>query len=292
MRVRDVRRWQWLVLGALVGLLLWGMHRPGGAGLALEGECINDQRTFEQRLMKSIAGRPLFADVKVSRHRAVAAPGRVEEVYLISGTSCDGAVREDGKYHWGPAFFVARAPYHPATLPAPAGSDGSKVAQRWERLERPTVIDFLRLAEAAGGPGFTVAWWDTYPFAAWFGGAVFLIGIVWPCVIDLIVFGRLVRPRARSVPGRMTTVAEPPATASPLENSELLHALEQQAAATQPGAAPVRHGGTGASPVRPLEAAPVSAVPEAATAAKTFKAKAEDFYPTEDRTVRPRGCSA
>ncbi|HEX4793845.1 MAG TPA: hypothetical protein VH370_08645 [Humisphaera sp.] len=248
MSIQSIARWQWLLIGMAIGLPLWAAQRHDAGDLPVTGECLNDQSAFERRLLTNLGGQPMFKNVRASRQVFVVPGAQPRTVYVVTGKSCDGVVQPDGNFHWIPAFFVAPVPYQPAmnlrALQTPARPD---VAAYWRQIQEPTVVDFLKLAHDARGVRFTNAWWVTYPFAAWFGGAVLMIGIVWPCVIDLLAHGRLVRPRPARGVSLLGVQAHAPAT----------------------------DAGGGENPTQAPDP----------SGSRKFQAKPEDYYPTEDRAA-------
>jgi hypothetical protein len=287
MSIQSVARWKWLALGALVGLLLWGAQRTDRNDLPMTGESLNDQGAFERRLLTRLGGQPLFKEVVVSRHIVAADPAHPQTVYVVTGKSCDGTVQPDGHYHWSAAFFVARVPYRPTNQ---ATSRRVRVSSTLTShgVDGPTVVDFLRAAHAAGGVDYTYAWWRTYPFFAWFGGSVLLMGVIWPCVIDLAFYGRLIRPREQraaslaNVPGT-TSVAKTPVPQVP--RAAIQEQDEQPVVLAQPAPPPAAPT---ASPVRPLASESPAAIVEDNHDHPDFRAKPEDFYPTQKR-AKPGG---
>ncbi len=49
MAIRDIRRWQWLLISLLVGAGLAWAHRIDGDLIARFGVALNDQERFERR---------------------------------------------------------------------------------------------------------------------------------------------------------------------------------------------------------------------------------------------------
>src|SRR5690348_5944342 len=109
MRLESVQRWQWVLIGLLVGLTWWGARRWGNGDGLLDGpgECINDRATFERALITRLENRPLFKDVMVHRRTI---DGR--DLHIVTGLYCSGRPdAKDNKYRWRPAAFVAPIPY-------------------------------------------------------------------------------------------------------------------------------------------------------------------------------------
>jgi hypothetical protein len=271
MNLLSLNRWQWLAVGVGVGLLVGGARRWYTDGRPPAGECITLQESFEQRLLTRIGGQPQFKNVFVSRQALDAGGGRREIVDLVTGKSCDGTVQPDGKYHWNPAYFIAPIPYRPKT-DLRDGLAGKSV-------EHAGVTDFLRLARAHGGPSFTNAWWETYPFASRLAIAVIAIGLIWPCLIDLIVYGRLLRPRESKV--RLPAPKPSPAAAGP--SSILPKSDELPEPSTAPAPCRPEGGQHEPGPVLAGEVDP-PAHPEEPHDPKHFGARPEDYYPTELRS--------
>lgn len=281
MKVQSIARWQWVILGVLLGLGLWSARRPDGQ-LPLAGESLNNQHTFEQRLFSRIGGQPLFKDVAVSRHVIAADSAHPQPVYLVTGKTCDGTVKPDGKYHWNSAFYVARVPYRPTNAAASFGVklDSSLVFPR--AGNEKTVVDFLRAAREAGNVQFSNAWWRTYPFWTWFDGSVLIVGILWPCVIDLIVYGRLIRPREKR-PVSLVGVKGTSAAKIPASTFASQTGTDDQAIDTQQPVADVAPVASTASVVRPLASDTPKAPVDDVKDHPSFQAKPEDYYPTEQR---------
>jgi hypothetical protein len=281
MGIARVRRWQWVVIGLVVGFAVarvresWGPFAYGDFG-----ECMNDQKAFEHALVADHDGAPLFKDVAVYPVRL---DGGRETVHLVSGTYYDGSatVGADGRAEsvWRPRCYVARIPYPaPAGAAAAAGSPSSY-----------TVVDYLDGLRGQG-VSYTYTWWydPRWATAAWTAGSFAMIGLVWPTVINLLVFGSPLRPReARGVSlagvkgSGVSRAAE--AQPAPDDASAAIADLDEELAAgvitsqreTVPSTpAPVRQldGGGGELP------APAVAV---AGQAKSFGRDADDYYPTE-----------
>src|SRR5688572_28214234 len=111
MGIERVRRWQWLVLGVVVGVALWWSWRRGGDDLARYGECITDPAIFESALVEAVDGVPRFTRVRVHRQTLDDGAGSRATVHVVAGDYCDG--RPDpvkGVHRWRPRFFLAPVP--------------------------------------------------------------------------------------------------------------------------------------------------------------------------------------
>src|SRR5690348_7468888 len=113
MSIAQLKRWHWLAIAIIVGLALWGFRRGRAADIALYGEGLTGQSTFEQALLSDIQGIPQFKNIQV--HRAIEddGSGRPVPVDVVAGKFCTGAAESDRKLHWHPFVFIARVPYRP-----------------------------------------------------------------------------------------------------------------------------------------------------------------------------------
>jgi hypothetical protein len=297
MWIEQVKRWQWLLLSVAVGALLWWSLRPDTDSLAGYGECINDPAAFEAALAGAAHGRARFTNVRVHRQLVDDGAGSAATVYVVSGDYCDGTPDPmDGTLHWRPRYFLAPARYRPHwNLYDFSGATGgaAKALDQYQRIESPTVVDFLRLLRTAGVVSYTHAWWRTYPAATWVGGSVLLIGVVWPTVINLLAFGRLTRPREEKGTdlSKVKNAAAPAPAGPSADDLEHLRELESELEAKLAGEAPAAPPEQPAAPPRRaavLTAAPAGPAPTDAPHDDTvFGAKADDFYPTERHVDHP-----
>jgi hypothetical protein len=286
MSIQSVKRWQWLLISILLGLGIALAQRSSATDLPSYGEGLTDQRTFERRVLTNLAGKPMFKDIYVTRQTLDDGAGHQESVYLVSGKSVGENARAGDRYR--PFCFVSRVPYHPATdLYLLGGTAVSDSAVMWGKIENPTVVDFLELAHKGHGVQYTFAWWNTYPLTIWLGGTVLLIGVILPCVIDLYYFGRLVRAREPKGVSLGNVAPSPTAAPTGASDGELAHLheledeLEQNLRGTTAGNV---SAAAEAAPVRSLaETSDSVAVPDEHDD-RLFRAKPDDYYPTEDRS--------
>ena len=292
MSIAQLKRWHWLLISVAVGVALWGFRRDRAADVALWGEGLTAQSTFERALLSDIEGRPQFKNIQVHRATTDDGSGHVVTIHVVAGRFCPAAAEADGKYHWHPFVFVAQVPYTPAIDLSEFYKSGLPPAQaRWDKIARPTVVDFLNLAHDYRGVEFSRAWWNEYPFLTFFGGSVLVIGLLWPCAIDLLVYGKLVRPREEKGIDLSKVRAPAPRAASTATQQDLdrLHALEDELEHNLAEGAGASANATAVAPppVRRLAAeAPVVTVPDTQDH-KNYRRKADDYYPTEDRAHAP-----
>jgi hypothetical protein len=286
----SLKRWHWMVIALFVGLAVGNIARPTSLDLRTEyGTALNSQKDFEIALVKEAEGRRRFKDIVVHHQSAQNPAGGEQRVWIVSGLYCTGMPNPtDGKLYWTPAFFVAGEPYRPATdLPQLAGSSSAAVAD-FQKLQYPTILDFLHLLADTRAVEYRHAWWRSYSLAVWFIASVLLIGIVWPTAIDLIVFGKLIRPREKKPDLSLSSTPQPLARPQmSAEERAKLEALDAEMAAklaaeplTVPAAIP---GPATAKPAPILQAGPQAAVKTPEKKPRAFGAGAEDFYPTEQK---------
>jgi hypothetical protein len=292
MHIESIKRWQWMILGLILGLALGYSRRWAATDLPSYGEGINDQRLFETRVLRSIGASPLFKDIRVSRQSLDDGSGNSESLYVVSGKS----VAENAKAgeHYKPMWFAAHVPYQPAIdLTQLAGPNNANAAARWQSIPQPTVIDWLQLAHESAGISYTNAWWDTYPLRTFTLAGFLVIGILFPTIINLYYFQSLTRPRSEKGVSLLGVHSPQSATAAATDSqaseAQLTHLreLEQELEATLSGESSAPAGPETASPVRALAADAAASTSEQPHDDRHFRAKPEDFYPTEDRAHPP-----
>ena len=292
MNIVSISRWQWMLIGVLAGAL-FGYARESSANFYDELQSYGSrrlgQREFEEALDRKLHGKPCLTDVVVFPHRLGGMGARTLTLHVVSGLFFDGRTQvEDGKLtaRWEPAYFVASAPYVPAT-PLPGAMVGGS-----QQAEFENVIAYLRSSQRSEAVSFRyLRWrWAVRPQFLWTCGGFVFIGLVWPTLVNLLVFGTLVRPRqAKGLSlWKVRTSQQRPATPAKAADidtalpAELNRDLEASAAGTPPAA-------VAAAPptptVRTLGCTQVA--PPATLVARqrrtSFGANEEDFYPTELR---------
>jgi hypothetical protein len=269
--VASVKHWHWLLISIAVGLALGWVNRFTSDELPSYGNAINDQRRFEESLVRRIpdAGdRPQFEDPVVHR---VIIHGQAGEAYVVAGRYCANPWQpdpHDGMYHFKPAFFVAAVPYQPATDAASAAL--SKISQ-------PTVVDLLANMAKTDHITYRNLWWKSHPFTVWLGGCVLFIGVLWPFAVNRWFWGTWLRPAEEKGIDLSQYTPEKPAAAAPATEFVLPtsdDADEVPASAVAAAAEPSR------AVVQKLETSRLTAVREEMHHAE-YGAREEDYYPTE-----------
>jgi hypothetical protein len=288
MRLDRLCYWHWIVIGlALATAASILRARLGEPAFSSYGEQINAPVDFETALLTLVGGEFQFHDLIV--HTAADPTASAQPVYIVRGRYHDGRTETAGPV-FRPAYFVSHVPYAPLTdlsrLSPPGGPD---FARRYQQLTSPTVLDFLHILSQARGVRYRHAWWITHAQSVWFAATFIGVGVIWPIVMNLLLYGRLTRPREQlepSAPQAHPSSAPPPrqhperdADAAAL--SDVISHLESSPA-SPPSDEPAPQVTKPVS-VSALQGGPLAAQVAAAQETKEFAADAEDYYPTERR---------
>jgi hypothetical protein len=282
-----LKRWHWAMIAIAIGLAAGYAALPTSLDVRAYGEGLNGPKDYERNLIRDTEGRRRFTDLVVHRQSVTTPSGGTREAWIVSGTYCGNAPEpSDRKWHWRPKFFVADEPYNPAVALAElTGGVGAERIARFKQLPNPTVVDFLEILRDMRGVHFTHAWWRTHAMATWFIGSFVLIGLIWPTVIDLVAYGRFIRPREKKEVDRPASTATAPEV-RPQVTAEDLEKLNQLDAALEEGLKPTAAPATAAVPVASAPIRKLNGDAQPATAVLdpkdpcTFGAKKDDFYPT------------
>ncbi len=291
-QLSSLKRWHWLVISILIGIALATIATPKAIDLRTEyGDARNSQKDFENALVREIEGRRRFKNIVVHRQSVPNPAGGDRNVWIVSGLYCSNVPEAgDGKLHWKPSFFVADEPYRPANdLSIFLGHVSEANISKFEKVPNPTVLDFLQLLGETSAVKYSHAWWRSYAAQLWFVGSLAMIGIVWPTAIDLIVFGRLIRPREEKgtdlkpsptvhKPAKQELTADDRAKLQALDDAMEANLKAGATAHASPAPAAV------ATPVKQLGSEALVAVPAAPQAPRAYGAGAGDFYPTEQKS--------
>lgn len=286
MKLERVKRWQWMVISVALGLLLaWGSRGDQRALLAGAGRIVTDQRWFEREVRRQVLladGKPVQAFQGLRVYPAWIDQGDgPRRVDLVSGmylaeTATDPATGQTiGRLRR--YTYVAPVPYHPADSAAASPARGDTVAAYLESL--------------GGEVRFVRAWWADPRYAAllWVGGSVVTVGLIWPTLINLLIYGQWRRPKEEN--GVDLAFVAHPTTMHPADPEGTANESDSiagsEASMTSPGPSDVAEEAAHATvpqAVRPLCGVELDAPePAASDDDKQFGAAAEDFYPTELR---------
>jgi hypothetical protein len=291
MQLVDIRQWQWMLLSLIVGALIGYVRQEAAGDLESQyGESINGQKHFEKALLTVEQGRPHFTDISVHCRTVPDGRGGSKRVHVVNGLYFNGQYAQEGGRliaRWQPAFFLADIPYKPATDFAAMGKP--QLAQRFQKIAKPTVLDFLDLLSDAANVSYTNAWWQGMGLGEWTLASFILVGVIWPITINLLVYGSWHRPREEpgidlSKVDAHSEKSKPPITRA---DQAQLQALETELQAQlEPAGAPSPDAPSSQEPVRQLETAPLQAAAVVDQSDKEFGAKPDDFYPTERKQRR------
>jgi hypothetical protein len=288
MHLESVTRWQWMLLGLVLGLGLGYSRSYRANDLTAYGEGINDQRVFERRVLSNVGGSPLFKNIRVSRQVLDDGAGNVETVYIVSGKSVPENALAGERYK--DMWYAAHVPYRPAIdLGQIAQTKKPQALARWQGVVHPTVLDWLALAHETAGVSYSNAWWDTYAVRTFTIGGFLVVGVIWPFFVNLYYFRSLFRPRGEKAVSLGGVHAPAPAAAIPSMEVDLGHLceLEQELEAGMGVSGPVAVSGEAKSGVAVLAADATPVAPEEAHDDRHFRAKPDDYYPTEERVHPP-----
>ena len=171
MRIEDLKRWHWIVIGALVGLLLaYSQLQIDWTGSDRRRTLV--QHDFERLLpQKTRDDKRMLEGIRVYQQD----DGR----YLVALSRLTD--RRQGTY--GDYKFVAKTPYVPLDKNFPTTPD-------------MTVLDYLaEVRKKHEHVSYAFAWWTApkWVWTLWTGGSILVIGGIWPTVVSLLAgagFGR------------------------------------------------------------------------------------------------------
>ena len=311
MSLIDVTRWQWILIGLVLGLVVgYVRHQytdadPSGYGSMTQLEFENAVN-WTRDANASGDQPPILGKVDVIRIRDPRHPDRRSYALTLmhwNGTRLEVARRDDGMFDmkYRPKIFVAPNPYlvggkTPAKPPAASQSTIERLAERLH-IKDPdppgTVLDYLRGIETTHGIPHTFKWWreQRASMVIWLAGCFVVIGLIWPTVINLATFGTFTRPREE--PGTdLSKVSTGPSSQqhAPAISQADMAQVAEMAAKLEADLA----GGAAAFAGAPAAAAPAPEPPKLQSApppeteaerqareAREFGRDADDFYPTE-----------
>jgi hypothetical protein len=288
MRIESIRQWQWMVLSIVMGAGIGYLRQQVADDLAGQfGSEITSQARFEQSVLNVEQGRHCFTDLSVHTRAMTGAEGGASKpVSIVSGLYFNGHYEpKDGKLlaSWEPAFYVAPIPYRPVTDVSRLGN--SAAASRFAAIRTPTVTDFLDCLASTAGIHYTHAWWQGMRPWQWMVASFVSIGVAFPILINLLVFGTWRRPAEQKALDLSKVSTPPKAAIQPATEEDIgqliavTENLEKELArsiATSNAEAAVNSDTT----VKALASVPVAAPREIDPADVTYGSKKDDFYPT------------
>jgi len=183
MAIRNVKPWQWILVSLIIGAGFgYIQHLPTSDWRSAFGETLSQQE-FEEGLVREQSGLKWFRNLVVYPE-SVDQGKKSARLLIVAGEYFNGRlVEQNGRRVaiWNPRCFIAEGPYMPITPNARSKDTG-------------TVIDYLKSVK---GASFAYAWWrdPAWAIGLWTAGSFVVIGLIWPTLINLIVFGSLSRPK-------------------------------------------------------------------------------------------------
>ncbi|HEX2972947.1 MAG TPA: hypothetical protein VHP11_11480 [Tepidisphaeraceae bacterium] len=281
MAMQNIKRWQWILVSLLVGLVMgYIQHLPREDWQRAFGDTI-PQRQFEEGLTREQSGLRWFRNLVVYPER-VESVDKTESVYVVAGDCFNGKLEvQDGQQVavWHRRCFIAEGPYRPIT-PVDGFTPGG------------TVLAYLK---SLPGTSYTYAWWrdSRWGIAFWTAGSFGVIGLIWPTVINLLVFGSFFRPQEEKGID-LSQVSSQSQTAGSQVSEADLAAVDQMGTDLE---AKLAADASSSAPQAPAESAPVKtltattlevAATDQAQDEKAFGQDRDDFYPTERHQQPPK----
>ena len=272
MQIRNVRRWQWIAIGLVLGAAVGWMRNARLPKMSEYERIISARLEFDDALLSEAQGLRRFRNLVVFP-AYLKDGGGSRLVHIVAGDYFDGKLETIGGKacaRWRRACFVAEAPFQQAS-------------------GHGTVLNYL---DSLGSKGvqYTYAWWrrPLWATALWTGAGVLVIGLIWPTLLNVLIFGTIFRPREATGIDLIRIKPTPPA-ATCTSNAEtsaqvqsMVEALEAEVAAP---AEPLHASGIAAPPpasARALSATALDApAPSAPVDAKSYGKDEDDYYPTE-----------
>ncbi|HWE92761.1 MAG TPA: hypothetical protein VG269_02200 [Tepidisphaeraceae bacterium] len=275
MGFQQIKRWQWVAISLVVGMAMGWLNRMSAQDwTATYGESLSSVQ-FEAAVGRHAGDNAHFTQLTVVPDEIPDAAGSKRPVYVVTGQYDEARPRRaTAGAAAGPnrRCFIAEIPYLPVGMAGPAKAT-------------ETVMTYLVRERIA----FQYAWWrdPKAAMAIWVGGSFIVIGIIWPTLINLLVYRSLFAPaqpkgidlsKVSSGGGENRTQAMTDADLANLQKLESdLEADLAQSAAEQPLSTPA----AAPDPVRPMDDKPVEvAAAETDTNSTVFGAKEGDYYPT------------
>ena len=279
MELQNLKRWHWVMIGALVGLgLAFGYTRWDSSATAPTIGI----RTFQEDLLRQ-------------ERRAEGDP------FIIRNLKLNPPEVIDGKVQWVMTFdyldfrrrSVARTQ---TTASEPFRVEIVNNTEFSSNQELPNIRVYLDSVKATNDTfNYRYVWWrePTWAYILWIGGAVVLIGGIWPTLLNLLVGAGLGRPPrepkdeydlSRFGKGRPDPVVESAISeVDPEALDEVTRAYESNLGELADEAAPAESTpgeDAGLTPVRPLTASPADdPLPPTTAQEEEEKEFAGEFYP-------------
>jgi hypothetical protein len=282
MAIRNIKRWQWILASLAVGLLLgYFQQAPTENWQKAFGDSIPQQQ-FEEGLLRNQNGSRWFRNIVLYSERLELA-GKTVPVTIVAGEYFNGRLEsQNGQLVavWHPCCYIAEESFRPIT--PLAGQQGSN-----------TLIAYLNTLP---GVSYSYAWWrdPKWALCLWTAGSFLFIGLIWPTIINLLVFGRIMRPGEKrgidlsKVSAHTPESALPPASADLTAVTKMADEIEAKLAAEAGPSLADAHAGATAPAVAKLSATNMESQGTSEShEERHYGQEKDDFYPTEVHQPHP-----
>jgi hypothetical protein len=280
MQIEDFKRWHWVLISLAIGALLAyarTMLSPDEVGT---GRGISPNE-FAQNVARPKTGNGYdwVKQITIYPTQTIVDPSS-EQTRQVNFVVCNLLTPlPNGKYQYKPVHFTAEIPF--------------KVGNTKPMSDTYSVRDYLaEVKDRFPDVQYRYAWW-TQPraqFGIWMGGAVLLIGGLWPSLVSLLIGAGLGRPHKektdeydleRFSKSKPSKAPEPVAKAgmSAAEAQKLRDMQDQMEKDLAAAGMQMTSGGEPASAGGPASSAPVKAL--TGTAVEPVEAPKADDEPKE-----------
>ena len=194
MNVAALHRWHWMVISLILGALFGYSRQQGLQDLPYNfGNTITGTRNFEDFVLTKVGtgDHHMFEDLEVFKQVMPDDQGVVRDVYVVTGRAFLGDYEREGDKlvaRWRPMSFATAPPYRPRISIDQFNTRAADLAEQFRALREPTVMDFLSMVGAARGIKYRHAWWYELGMGSWTAISFVAIGVIWPTVLNLILF--------------------------------------------------------------------------------------------------------
>ncbi|MGA2500823.1 MAG: hypothetical protein ABSH20_24060 [Tepidisphaeraceae bacterium] len=311
MSLIDITRWQWMLIGLVLGLIV-GYVRHQYTDAEPSGYGSMNQPEFEHAIgwmrdVKASGGQPpILGKMTVFRVHDPNHPDQTSYAVTLmywNTTGRETAQDDDGRFDtkYRAKIFKAPMPYLVGrkTPVRPADADPGWLVRTAEKLhikdpDPPgTVLDYLRSIEKSHGVSYSYQWWRERraSLVMWMAGCAVVIGFIWPTVINLATFGTFTRPREEPGTDLSKVGTGPPSqqhasvvsAADMAQVADMATRLEQDLARGAPPSATSSVTPPSAPEPPKFQSAPPpeTDAERQAREAREFGRDPDDFYPTE-----------
>lgn len=297
MGIENVKRWQWVLIGALAGSALAFMNASAEPGAGLRSLSAAE---FEREIaLKEVPGdQPNLR--KVTVHPPLI--GAYDKpVYVVT---MDRAVydRKEKGWRYQPYALQAEVPY----VSGPPRSGAAPAVD----TNRTVLTALTEMAAKNPAVKFRYAWWQEtrWAYALWMVGSVVAIGGIWPTIVNLLIgaglgpkpkekeydLKRFERPAGAAAEDDALGGKPAPKVMSDEERDQLAAQLDKLEKSVNPGSlltdvpAPVQGQKQGPTPVRQLSGGPVEIQAPLSKEDEDKEYKGE-FYPVAIPTHQKHG---